>query len=79
MQSRGLLMSGGGSSSSAGGDVFTSLMIFGILIALLLIRTWIVQISYNNIMPKLAPTGYNQLTFTEALWMTLLVTCLVGN
>ena len=77
-------MSGGGK----GGSVNTG-MLFAIVLVAFFIRVWIVQIAYNNIVPKLVMSlseepakilsHYSSLSFVDAIFLTLVVSSLVGN
>jgi hypothetical protein len=75
---------GGGAGVRAGSGLYGNLTLIAILFVMLFIRVWIVQWAYNNVVPKLIvswgsdASNFRQITLVESLYLTLLVSCLIG-
>lgn len=49
------------------------------MIGMLLLKSYIVKITYNEVAPKIMGKNYKQITFTEALHLLILTSVLVGS
>lgn len=79
------LLSGGGKKMYASGDSTQSLVLFVVLLVFLLIRAYILQLSYNYIVPRLMnrysekAVVTRELSYFEALILLIFANTLVGR
>ncbi len=79
------LLSGGGKKMYASSDSTQSLILFVVLLVFLLIRAYILQLSYNYIVPRLMnrysekAVVTRELSYFEALILLIFANTLVGR
>ena len=79
------LLSGGGKKIYTSGDSTQSLVLFVVLLVFLLIRAYILQLSYNYIVPRLMnrysekAVVTRELSYFEALILLIFANTLVGR